>query len=57
VDALRYIQWPEKKNHNTKKGIDRKGETFEKKKSGVVVENKNEKVIPTRYQTLHGSFD
>jgi hypothetical protein len=39
-----------KKTVNTKKNIDqKKGETFEKKKSGVVVENKHEKVIPTRY--------
>jgi hypothetical protein len=38
-----------KKTVNTKKIIDQKGETFEKKKSGVVVENKHEKVILTRY--------
>jgi hypothetical protein len=37
--------------------MDQKGETFEKKKSGVVVENKHEKVITTRYLTSHGLFD
>jgi hypothetical protein len=51
------VQWPEEKTVNTKKIIDQKGETFENKKSGLVVENKHGKVIPTGYQTSHGLFD
>jgi hypothetical protein len=52
-----YVQWPEEKNCQYKKKLLTEKERHLRKKPGVVVENKHEKVIQTRYQTLHGLFD